>query len=90
MHQTTPTRIFANCIARAIGEANDNMTRPSINGFLCLQHRFNDQLWLIQRDQALLFEPQVHIEYLARSAMVATVGPSPAVRSLLNQRLHKF
>ena len=38
----------------------------------------------------LLFETCVHIEYITRHAMVATVGPSPAVRSLLKQRLHKL
>ena len=41
--------------------------RPSVDGFLCLQHSSKDQLWLIQRDPALLLETHVHI---ARSAMV--------------------
>ena len=74
MHKTTPTRTFANFIAHAIGEA---MTRPSMDGFLCLQHGFKDQLWLIQRDQALLFETHVHIEYIARlcSRMKRTNSP---------------
>ena len=36
------------------------MTRPSMDEFLGLQHGFKDQLWLIQRDQALLFETHVH------------------------------
>ena len=39
----------------------------SVDRFRCLQQSFNDQLWLIQRDQALLLETYVHI---ARSAMV--------------------
>ena len=56
-------------------------TRTSVDGFLCLQHSFKDQLWL---DQALLFETHVRIEYIARS-----VGPSPAVRSLLKQNSNR-
>ena len=44
------------------------MKRPSIDRFLGLQHGFKDELWLIQRDQALLLETQVHIKYIARSA----------------------
>ena len=42
MLKLTPTRMFANCITHVIGEANDNMIRPSIDGFLCLQHGFMD------------------------------------------------
>ena len=42
-------------------------TRPSVDGFLCLQHSAKDQLWLIQRDQASLHETHVHIAW---SAMV--------------------
>ena len=36
-----------------------------MDGFLCIQHGFKDQLWLIQRDQALPFETHVDIEYIA-------------------------